>query len=73
MQFAGATSGPILREIQEVGSVEANPLALQPVNLILRMRCRMAGSTPQTSALTDCDLALEPKPDGMEYRCWTTR
>jgi hypothetical protein len=46
MPFAENTSGPISREIQKDGSIRANQLTPQSVNLILKKRCRMAGLDP---------------------------
>ena len=46
MQAANITSGPIFREVRKDGSIGANPLTPQSVNLILKKRCRMAGLDP---------------------------
>jgi integrase len=46
MQAANLTSGPIFREVRKDGSIGANPLPPQSVNLILKKRCRMAGLDP---------------------------
>jgi integrase len=46
MHAANITSGPIFREVRKDGSIGANPLTPQSVNLILKKRCRMAGLDP---------------------------
>jgi integrase len=46
MQAANITSGPIFREVRKDGSIGANALTPQSVNLILKKRCRMAGLDP---------------------------
>jgi hypothetical protein len=48
--FPEITSGPIFYDVREVGSVEANALTPQLVNLMVEKRCRMACSLPQISA-----------------------
>jgi integrase len=46
MRAADITSGPIFREVRKDGSIGANSLTPQSVNLILKKRCRMAGLDP---------------------------
>jgi integrase len=43
---ANITSGPIFREVRKDGSIGANALTPQSVNLILKKRCRTAGLDP---------------------------
>jgi integrase len=46
MQAANITSEPIFREVRKDGSIGANSLTPQSVNLILKKRCRTAGVDP---------------------------
>ncbi|MFC5485627.1 tyrosine-type recombinase/integrase [Microvirga aerilata] len=46
MQAANITSGPNFRQVCKDGSIGANSLTPQSVNLILKKRCRMAGLDP---------------------------
>jgi integrase len=46
MQATNITSGPIFREVREDGSIGANSLTPQSVNLIFKKRCRMAEAAP---------------------------
>ncbi|GEO16478.1 hypothetical protein MAE02_41740 [Microvirga aerophila] len=45
-QAANITSGAIFREVRKDGSIGANPLTPQSINLILKKRCQMAGLDP---------------------------
>ena len=46
MQTANITSGTIFSEAREDGSIGANSLTPQSVNLMFKKRCRMAGMDP---------------------------